>query len=162
MGRGCRPREIQTPIDPTIPAAYTRPVRWAKSYSIVDHQLLHGGYFRRLSPTALALYLFYVVVGDREGKSFYADSTVAGILRFSIDVLGRSKTELAREGLIEVRSRFVWVTSLDGRGIPDPLPQGHSGAVLSSDRRANGGLTQARFADLLTSWRERARREANV
>ena len=46
-------------------------MRWAKSYSIVDHGLLHGGYFHRLSHEAPSLYLFLVVVGDRDGKSYY-------------------------------------------------------------------------------------------
>jgi len=58
-------------------------MRWARSYSIIDHQILHGRYLHRLTHEALALYLFLVVVGDRQGRSFYADRSTTEILRLS-------------------------------------------------------------------------------
>lgn len=58
-------------------------MRRARSYSIVDHQLLNGGYLHRLSHEALALYLFLVVVADRGGKSFWSEKSISQILRMS-------------------------------------------------------------------------------
>jgi hypothetical protein len=56
-------------------------MRSARSYSIVDHALYHGGYLHRLSHEAMALYLFLLVVGDRDGRSFYGEATLGEILR---------------------------------------------------------------------------------
>lgn len=88
-------------------------MRWAKSYSIVDHQLLHGRYLHRLSHEALVLYLFLVVVGDREGRSFYGDTTMAGILRLNDRELNSARLELLREGLIDYRSPYWWVKNIE-------------------------------------------------
>ncbi len=46
-------------------------MRWAKSYSIIDHKFFHEGYLRSLSHESLILYLFLVTVGNSDGRSFY-------------------------------------------------------------------------------------------
>lgn len=84
-------------------------MREAKSYSIVDHALLHGGHLGRLSHAAMALYLFLVVVGDREGRSFYSDASVGALLRLAV---ADARSELLRAGLIRYRRPFWWVESL--------------------------------------------------
>jgi len=89
-------------------------MRWARSYSIVDHELLHGKYLHRLSHEALSLYLFFVVVGDREGKSFYGDSRISEILRFNRVELGQARQQLTNFGLIASRGPYVWVQNLQG------------------------------------------------
>jgi len=91
-------------------------MRWARSYSIVDHQLLHGGFFQKLSHQALALYLFVVVVGDCEGRSYYADHTIEGILRLSKADLSAARDKLIEAGLITYRKPYWWVQNL-GRGL---------------------------------------------
>ncbi|MBF0104599.1 MAG: tyrosine-type recombinase/integrase [Deltaproteobacteria bacterium] len=70
--------------------------RWAKSYSIVDHKLLHDGIFQKLSPFALSLYLFLVVVGDRCGKSFYSEIAIRSILKFSKETYDKGLRRLFR------------------------------------------------------------------
>ncbi len=92
-------------------------MRWAKSYSIVDHQLLHGGFFQKLSYQPLALYLFLVVVGDAQGRSYYADHTIEGILRLSDKDLCLAREALIQAGLIDYHRPYWWVRNL-GRGIP--------------------------------------------
>lgn len=87
-------------------------MREARSYSIVDHRLLHGGYLGRLSHTALALYLFLVVVGDREGRSFYSDASAGAILRLSGPALADARQELIASALIRYRRPYWWVESL--------------------------------------------------
>lgn len=87
-------------------------VRWAKSYSIIDHQLLHGGYFNRLSHESLILYLFLAVVGNREGISFYKDSTIREILRIGESKLDNARTQLIEEKLIHYREPYWWVKNM--------------------------------------------------
>jgi hypothetical protein len=89
-------------------------MRQAKSYSIVDHQLLHARHLHRLSHQALALYLFFIVVGDREGRSFYSASSIVGILRFSAAEYAAARTALEQASLIELRRPYVFVKNLAG------------------------------------------------
>lgn len=93
-------------------------MRTAQSYSIVDHRLLRGGYLARLSHESMALYLFLVVVGDREGRSFYGDATICGILRLSARVLDGVRQELVFSGLIRYRRPYWWVLSLSSTHTP--------------------------------------------
>jgi hypothetical protein len=90
-------------------------MRRARSYSIVDHQLLHGGFFQRLSHEALVLYLFLIVVGDKDGKSFYAERTLMGKLRLSTLVFSQALESLIQEGLIAYRRPNFWVRDLEGQ-----------------------------------------------
>lgn len=88
-------------------------MRWAKSYSIIDHQILYGGYLHRLSHEAMILYLFLVVVGDREGRSFYADTTIMDILRLDRGALSSARLELEAEGLIHCRGLYYFVRNIE-------------------------------------------------
>jgi hypothetical protein len=88
-------------------------MRWAKSYSIIDHQILHGGYLHRLSHEAMILYLFLVVVGDREGRSFYSDTTIMDILRLDSTGLSGARLELEVEGLIYCRGPYYFVRNIE-------------------------------------------------
>lgn len=96
-------------------------MREAKSYSIVDHALLHGGYLGRLSHAALSLYLFLAVVGDRDGRSFYSEASICGILRLGARELGASRAELIQAGLVRYRRPYWWVESLT-RALPSAAP----------------------------------------
>lgn len=87
-------------------------MRRAKSYSIIDHAFLHGGYFHRLSHQALSLYLFLVVVSDRDGKSYYSERTIADILRLEGDAFRGARQELLESGLISFSSPYFWVKNI--------------------------------------------------
>ncbi len=54
----------------------------------------------------MVLYLFLVVVGDREGRSFYSDQSVSEILRLDSAVLSGARKELITEGLIGYRRPY--------------------------------------------------------
>jgi hypothetical protein len=90
-------------------------MRWAESYSIIDHQILHGGYLSRLSHEAMILYLFLVVVGDRQGRSYYSDRSVTEILRLSSPELDSARDELTAEGLISYRKPYWQVKNVEQR-----------------------------------------------
>jgi len=92
-------------------------MRWAKSYSIVDHEFFHRGFFKTLGVEALALYLFLVVVADHEGKSYYAETTIAEMLRLPPIKYSAALAELIRHGLVDFRRPFYWVKNLSCRGM---------------------------------------------
>lgn len=97
--------------------------RRAKSYSIVDHQILHGGYFRRLSHEALVLYLFLVVVSDREGKSYWAQKTIIEVLRMSPSIFVGAAKELIAEKLITHSKPYFWINNLEPSEGQRPIPE---------------------------------------
>jgi hypothetical protein len=115
-------------------------MRTAKSYSIVDHQLLHGGYFYRLSHSSLALYLFLVVVGDKDGKSFYGEKSLSSILRLNAEELAMSIDELMDAKLIYYNRPYFWVNTLEGSANgrithrANQISSGQPEAVLPSNR----------------------------
>jgi len=88
-------------------------MRWAKSYSIIDHNFFHEGYFHRLNHQALALYLFLVVVGDREGKSFYGESTIMKILKLKSEDLKKARIQLVKEKLIRYEAPHWWLQDIE-------------------------------------------------
>src|SRR4030067_1379499 len=107
-------------------------MRWARSYSIIDHQILHGRYLHRLSHEAMILYLFLVVVGDRQGRSFYSERTITEILRVSVSALHHAREELISEGLVSYR-RPHW----EVKNIPQRRDHGR-------DDKADDPLSSAR------------------
>lgn len=122
-------------------------MRWAKSYSIVDHQLLHGGFLQKLSHEALVLYLFLIVVGDKNGRSFYADLTVEGILRLTPHQLNDARSMLIQFGLIDYRQPYWWVKNMTEFSHERPQTKNtvlerYSGAFLSADPRPIGDIAQ--------------------
>jgi DNA-binding transcriptional MocR family regulator len=116
-------------------------MRWARSYSIVDHQVLHGGYLNRLSHESMALYLFLVVVGDRQGQSFYSERLVMEILRLSSRQISRAREELISEGLISYRRPYWQVKNIS---------QGRSNAGARDDK-ANDTVSSGRAETELLS-----------
>jgi hypothetical protein len=131
-------------------------MRWAKSYSIVDHRLLHGGYFQKLSHEALALYLFLIVVGDKNGRSYYADPTIEGILHLSREALDEARSCLLHLHLIDYRKPYWWVKNLESTHersqTKDPISERCSGALVSSDPKRVGDLAKESFQALLKNF----------
>lgn len=129
-------------------------MRWAKSYSIIDHNFLHGGYLHRLSHPALILYLFLVVVGDKDGMSFYGERAIMEILRLSEEELHQAHLELLKEDLIDYRSSYWWVKNIrggknDGRfKRKDIVFTRCYEDEFSSDRRADGDFAKKCIHDL--------------
>ena len=125
-------------------------MRWARSYSIIDHQILHGGYLHRLSHEAMILYLWLVVVGDRQGRSFYSDRSITKILRLSDSQLHHAREELIAEGLIRYRRPYWEVNNLTERRphgrdpqADHPLSSGRPETELLPDPRAERHLAKA-------------------
>ena len=84
-----------------------RPFGW------VDARLIREDWLRDCSPTAWALYLFWVTVADAQGLSYYADQSVAQRLRVSVEAVHTGRAQLLRAGLLAYEPPLVQVLSLD-------------------------------------------------
>lgn len=132
-------------------------MRRAKSYSIIDHQLFHGGFFQRLNHQALAMYLFLVVVGDRNGKSFYGDRTIMEILRLDGKAFAKARSQLIDENLIRHSPPYWWVTNIGGHANSTSAPAPCEQTAIASDKATDWEWQRARVKDLIRqlspSWR---------
>ena len=103
----------------------------------------------------MILYLFLVVVGDRQGRSFYSDRSITAILRLSGPKLNHAREELISEGLLSYRRPYWEVKNIPQRRdhgrdnkADDPLSSGRPGTELLSDPRPDRDVAKACLAHL--------------
>jgi hypothetical protein len=114
----------------------------------VDARLIREDWLRDCSPTAWALYLFWVTVADAQGLSYYADQSVAQRLRIPAQAVNTGRAELLRAGLLAYEPPLVQVLSLDGH------PQDAKTLGSSPSTRGEKGRTKdaVLLGDLLRAW----------
>jgi hypothetical protein len=97
----------QKPI--LVPARLRRPP--ATGWSWMD-RLFVREHMAHLSREAVLLYFFLAAVADKNGLSFYADSTLATLLRMTLPALIQARNELLDRDLIAHEARFTQVLSV--------------------------------------------------
>jgi len=108
----------------------------------------------------MALYLFLVVVGDKEGKSFYGKTTLISILRITPPQLHSSIEELVSADLITHQSPYFWVQSITGgfcerrNDSKNHLSQGNLETQFSANRGADWGLPEESLNTLFRNLRK--------
>lgn len=84
-------------------------------YSWIDHRLVREGYIERVRAQSLALYLFLVTVADREGLSYYSESSISALLHIERQQLSVCRKELVQTGLIAYQKPLYQVLSLESK-----------------------------------------------
>lgn len=112
-------------------------------FNWVDHRLVRHGHIDRCDCTALALYLFLVIVSDAEGLSYYSDPSICRRLRIDPMQLAAARLQLEQHGLIAYKKPLYQVLSLEEPVRPpaDPSPSraGEPQSVAEILRRALKG-----------------------
>jgi hypothetical protein len=88
----------------------------ADGFSWVDRRFLRE-FAVRLSGDAVFLYFFLAAVSDKQGLSFYADSTIAVRLRISERIVMRAREELIDADLVAYHPPLTQVLSLPMSGV---------------------------------------------
>jgi hypothetical protein len=101
------PSMSQKPI--LVPTRLRRPP--ATGWSWMD-RLFVREHMAHLSREAVLLYFFLAAVADKHGLSFYADGTLATLLRMTLPALIQARNELLDRDLIAHEARFTQVLSL--------------------------------------------------
>jgi hypothetical protein len=101
----------QKPI--LVPARLRRPP--ATGWSWMDRRFVFE-HMAHLSREAVLLYFFLAAVADQHGLSFYADGTLATLLRMTLPALIQARNELLDRDLIAHEARFTQVLSLPPSG----------------------------------------------
>jgi hypothetical protein len=95
-----------------------------KSFSWIDHRLVRDRHIERLSHAAMALYLFLVCVGDRQGLSYYGDQSLANKLNMKGAILDQARSELIGAGLMAWQRPIYQVLGLDLEPAPRKRSKG--------------------------------------
>ena len=90
------------------------------SFAFIEHRFLRDGFFASLTHHELLLYLFLVIVGDRNGISFYSYDKICTLLRFSVDEHVLARDSLIEKDLIAFDGKFFQVLSLPEKVIKFP------------------------------------------
>jgi hypothetical protein len=92
-----------------VPDRVRRPPR--EGFSWVDRRFLRE-YAARLSADAVLLYFFLAAVSDKEGLSFYSDTSIALRLRMREPSVVSARDELLSDDLIAYQPPLTQVLSL--------------------------------------------------
>ena len=86
-----------------------RPPR--EGFSWVDRRFLRE-YAARLSADAMLMYFFLAAVSDKQGLSFYSDTTLAARLRMREQSVVNARDELISDDLVAYQAPLTQVLSL--------------------------------------------------
>lgn len=86
------------------------------SFSFIEHRFLRDGFFQSLSEHDLLLYFFLILVGDRQGLSYYSYDKICMLLRITVDAYILARDALIQKDLIA----FVQVLSLPDKAADEP------------------------------------------
>ena len=96
-----------------VPARLRRPPE--TGWSWVDRRFVRE-HAAHLSRDAVLLYFVLCAVADKHGLSFYADATVAALVRINLPALMAARDELLDRDLIAHEARYTQVLSLPPAG----------------------------------------------
>ena len=86
--------------------------RISGSFSWLDHRLLHNGFLRLMQPEEMLLYFFLVLVGDKNGVSFYGYDSILNLLKLTLDQYIAARNRLVDLSLIAFKDGRYQVLEL--------------------------------------------------
>jgi hypothetical protein len=87
-------------------------------FSFIPHRFVLDGFLAALGQKEVLLYLFLVLVSDRNGLSFYSYDTICTLLELSLDEYIASRNSLMDKDLIAFDGTLFQVLDLPGK-LPD-------------------------------------------
>lgn len=97
------------------------------SFAFIEHRFLRDGFWASLSHHELLLYLFLVLVADRNGLSYYSFDKICTLLQISIDEYIVARNALIDKDLIAFNGYLYQVLSLPYKPViyPEKLLKDH-------------------------------------
>lgn len=105
------PKSTSRPIE-TIPLEPNRVRKITGSFAFIEHRFLHDGFWDSLDHHQLLLYLFLIIVADRNGLSYYSYDKICTLLRISVDEYIVARNALIDQNLIAFDGYLFQVLSL--------------------------------------------------
>jgi hypothetical protein len=110
--------------------------RIAGSFAFIEHRFLRRGFFSVLTHHELLLYVFLVLVADRNGLSYYSYDKICILLRITLDDYIIARDGLIEKDLIAFNGYLFQVLSL-----PKQPPQDLAPLKSSDDMRTHDPAT---------------------
>ncbi len=110
--------------------------RIAGSFAFIEHRFLRSGFFSVLTHHELLLYVFLVLVADRNGLSYYSYDKICILLRITLDDYIIARDGLIEKDLIAFNGYLFQVLSL-----PKQPPQDLAPLKSSDDMRTHDPAT---------------------
>ena len=82
------------------------------SFAFIEHRFLHNGFWGSLDHHQLLLYLFLIIVADRNGLSYYSYDKICTLLRISVDEYILARNALIDQDMIAFDGYLFQVLSL--------------------------------------------------
>jgi hypothetical protein len=90
------------------------------SFAFLEHRFLRDGFWASLSPHELLLYVFLVLVADRNGLSYYGFDKICMLLQLSLDEYLVARNALIHKDLIAFDGHLFQVLSLPAKPVLQP------------------------------------------
>lgn len=82
------------------------------SFAFIEHRFLRHGFWAGLSHHELLLYFFLILVGDRQGLSFYSYDKICSLLGIDLDSYLLARDLLIQKDLLAFDGIFFQVLAL--------------------------------------------------
>lgn len=82
------------------------------TFGWIDHNFLHYGFLKCLSPESLLLYFFLCLVADRNGCSYYDYENICSYLKLELDQFIDARNQLIKASLIVFDNHLFQVLNL--------------------------------------------------
>ena len=105
----------------------------AGSFAFVEHRFLRSGFFSVLTHHELLLYVFLVLVADRNGLSYYSYDKICILLKITLDDYIMARDGLIEKDLIAFNGHLFQVLSLPNQPPRDLAPLKSSDDMQTHD-----------------------------
>lgn len=82
------------------------------SFAFIEHKFLRQGFWTALDHRELLLYIFLIMVADRQGLSYYSYDKICNLLRITVDQYITARDGLIKKNLIAFDGTLFQVLSL--------------------------------------------------
>jgi len=108
------------------------------SFAFIEHRFLRDGFWASLEPSQLLLYLFLILVGDRNGISYYSFDKICTLVGLSLDEYIEARNALITKDLIAFNGHLFQVLSLPEEIVSTPAAEGQHSEIRQLIDRARG------------------------
>ena len=84
-------------------------------FSFIPHRFLTDGFLAVLDQKEILLYLFLILVSDRNGLSFYSYDAICALLQITVDEYIKARDALIKRDLISFDGTLFQVLDLPGK-----------------------------------------------
>ncbi len=82
------------------PINHARIRKISGSFSWIDHRIISNGFLAAMSSNEILLYFFLILVGDKNGISFYSYDKICNMLKFELDDYIQARNLLSKRSLV--------------------------------------------------------------